>query len=83
MEMSEKERDLLRSRYEVLGLAKVREELAREERDPLMPKEMTDFAREWVAAEEAKVNDLVHRLKIIAGVGGTVLVAVVTVVVLR
>lgn len=84
MELSPKEKDFLRARYEVWGLAGARAKLAREEHDPLAPPAVTAFAREWVAAEEAKFFELVRNLKITAIVGAALLtMAMIAVAVTR
>lgn len=60
MGLSAEQQDVLRARYEAWGLDGVRQELERNDRDPLLPAEVAAFARDWVAAEEARLRRMMR-----------------------
>ena len=54
MELSAEEMERLLARYELWGVDKVREELAREDRELFSSPEMTEFAEAWIEAQELR-----------------------------
>jgi len=73
MALTAEKKDSLRALYDVWGLDTVRREIERNDHNGLTPPDVIEFARSWIAAEEAKGQRTVQTIKI----AGTVVLSVI------
>ena len=69
MGLSAQQKELLEARYEAWGLARVREELERDERELIAHPDVTAFAQAWIEAKEASQRRARLSIVVLAIVG--------------